>query len=175
MPELTQSRVKELFDYNPETGDLVRIKYVAPKAKIGDIAGCKVHGSYTVLKVDKRQYGIHRIIWLWLYGAFPQGEIDHINQNKAYNTKKNLRDVSRRINSRNEKLRSLNTSGTMGVHWDKRRSKWMAQIRDNDGRRFMIGRFNSLADAISARKEAEKLYGYHQNHGSSINQQWEDR
>lgn len=48
-----------------------------------------------------------------------------------------------------------NKSGVTGVNWDKTRGKWMAGIRFQ-GKKYNLGRFENIADAISARKEAEK-------------------
>lgn len=48
-----------------------------------------------------------------------------------------------------------NKSGVTGVNWDKSRGKWMAGIRFQ-GKRYNLGRFDDISDAISARKEAEK-------------------
>lgn len=54
-----------------------------------------------------------------------------------------------------KKPSKLNRSGVTGVNWDKSRGKWMAGIRFQ-GKKYNLGRFDDIADAISARKEAEK-------------------
>lgn len=50
-----------------------------------------------------------------------------------------------------------NTSGYKGVAWDKKHRKWMAYINVH-GKRFYLGRYHVLTDAIDARREAEKKY-----------------
>lgn len=52
-----------------------------------------------------------------------------------------------------------NKSGVVGVNWDKSRNKWQATIRFK-GKKYNLGRFDDIQDAIDARKEAEKqLFG----------------
>lgn len=52
-----------------------------------------------------------------------------------------------------------NKSGFVGVCWDKSRGKWKADIRFR-GRKYNLGRFDDINDAIEARKEAErKIFG----------------
>lgn len=58
--------------------------------------------------------------------------------------------------SRNTRsLYATNTSGARGVHWDNRRSKWIATIKVN-GKKIQIGEFKDKQDAIAARTEGEK-------------------
>lgn len=48
-----------------------------------------------------------------------------------------------------------NKSGVVGVNWDKSRSKWQASIRFK-GRKYNLGRFEYIQDAIDARQQAER-------------------
>ena len=48
-----------------------------------------------------------------------------------------------------------NTSGIKGVHWDKKRHKWCAQIVFK-GKHYSLGRYDKKEDAIEVRKIAEK-------------------
>lgn len=50
-----------------------------------------------------------------------------------------------------------NSSGVIGVSWDKRVKKWNARI-GVDGSRIELGKFENLDDAVKARKEAEIKY-----------------
>lgn len=59
------------------------------------------------------------------------------------------------INNLSAKIRKNNTSGIKGVCWDKRRNKWLAQIRFQ-GRNYNLGRYAKIEDAAEARKEAEE-------------------
>ena len=50
-----------------------------------------------------------------------------------------------------------NTSGHIGVSFDKTRNKWMAYIKLN-GKMKNLGRYNSYEEAVAARENAEELY-----------------
>lgn len=106
----------------------------------------------------------HRVIWAMTHGSWPEHEIDHINGIRDDNTVINMRSASRTENSRNQKMRSTNKSGHMGVCWFKRTKKWHAQIMTS-GKAKRLGYFSDLSDAIAARKTAEIKHGYHANHG----------
>lgn len=165
---LTQERVRELFDYDPETGILIWIKKSAPQAntvKIGMVAGCvnKLSGYIDIL-YNHRTYKAHRIIYLHMTGEFPENQIDHINGLKADNRWGNLRDATATENNRNKCIHRNNTSGFTGVWFRKNRNRWVAEI-SNNSKVIRLGSFNNIDDAIKARKEGEKIYGYHENHG----------
>lgn len=57
------------------------------------------------------------------------------------------------------KMNSRNTSGFKGVWFDKRSGRWAAEIYFQ-GRKYFLGRYNDIADAVRDRKLAEeKLHG----------------
>lgn len=53
------------------------------------------------------------------------------------------------------KIRTTNTSGVTGVYYDKSRGKWSAEIMFK-GKKYYLGRYEDKADAIKARKTAER-------------------
>jgi hypothetical protein len=67
--------------------------------------------------------------------------IDHCDGNGLNNRRYNLRFSTHKQNTRNGGLRSNNSSGFMGVHWDSLRRKWHAQIKV-DGKSISLGRFD---------------------------------
>ena len=79
-------------------------------------------------------------------------DTDHINQNKLDNRRKNLRTVTRSLNTRNAPIRKDNTSGHKGIDFYKRVRKWRVRIGDKS-----LGYFDDLVDAIIARKSGEKI------------------
>lgn len=158
--------------YRPETGQLFwRLRN--PAERYGRVFNSRFGGKevtynngsgYTKVRFQGKLHYAHRIAWLLYYGDWPDGEVDHINGIRDDNRIENLRLASRGLNSRNMKLRSDSSSGVMGVYWHKQCGKWCARIKV-DGRNKSLGLFSELDDAIEARKEAQKRYGYHENHG----------
>lgn len=85
---LTQSRLKELLEYDPETGDFhwrvrpVRCKQNATwnSAWAGKIAGTISTYGYVMINVQHYQpMRAHRLAFLYMTGKFPQVDVDHIN------------------------------------------------------------------------------------------------
>ena len=76
--------------------------------------------------------------------------IDHINGNPLDNRRENLRPLpSNKENIWNSKKRVTNTSGYKGVTYDKRKRKYMAQIKKDRKHRF-LGYFDDPRDAAVA-------------------------
>lgn len=122
---VTQERLKELFDYDPETGNLIW-KVARSNVKVGDVAGGAIDKrGYWHIGVDGRLYKAHRLVWLWHHGKWPDHQIDHIDRDPANNRIENLRDVSNVVNQLNRRDRS-NKTGFAGVF--KRRNKFRAQL-----------------------------------------------
>lgn len=156
----TQDRLKELFDYNPETGDFINRFNRNPKSLKGMAAGgvnSKL-GSRQI-SVDSRLYYAHRLVWLYVYGRWPEKDIDHINGIPDDNRLCNLREATHRQNLRNMKRPSHNTSGYKGVTWHRGDKRWRAQIKTGGVTKF-LGNFVSKEDAAAAYDgAAEKMFG----------------
>lgn len=167
--DIAIEEVRRLFDYNPDTGIMTRKIRTACRTQAGDVVGYLVSDQGR-LRVTVTVGGnrvncyVHRLIWAWVHGEYPDDYIDHINGISSDNRLANLRAVPHKINMRNKSIPSNNTSGTNGVHWDKFTDKWIAQLQV-DGKHKWLGRHNELDDAIKARKQAEVKYDYHENHG----------
>lgn len=102
----------------------------------GSVAGSlfKTNASYGgVYRVGLkgRNYETHRVIWELMVGKIPDGmQIDHIDGNGLNNKLSNLRVVDNTINSRNQRMRSHNTSGVNGVYLFRHKNGllyWVAQ------------------------------------------------
>lgn len=164
MAVLTQKRLKHLLSYDPEIGEFTWIRPTSNRVKKGDIAASAHNCGYHAIRIDTKAYLAHRLAWLYVHGTWPTEEIDHINQVRSDNRISNLRVAERSVNSRNQVLRKNNTSGVLGVCWDKSRNKWASRIKVNY-KTINLGRHGSLLDAVAARKSAENKYGFHENHG----------
>ena len=155
--KLTAEYLRSILNYDPETGIFTRKVGSANQVKAGDVAGSINSGGYLQIKVQSRLYRAHRLAWLYVYGTWPEGQLDHINRNRSDNRISNLREVSNKQNMQNAGKRSDNTSGHPGVSWHKQRAKWQVGIVHNQ-KRVHLGYFSILEEALSARKAAEKLY-----------------
>lgn len=162
---VTAEKAKELLDYNAATG-VISWRSSKGRSRKGDIAGTLDSKGYLQIGIDGRLYRAHRIAWLIACDAWPEDQIDHINGIRTDNRLENLRCVTCQGNRRNAAIRSNNTSGIAGVHWNKSTGAWQARIAI-DGKYRHIGFFDDIKDAALARKESEKKHGFHENHGRS--------
>ena len=166
---LTAERVRELLDYDPETGEFRWKVRTSLSVRPGYVAGCEHTDQsgkeYRVIKVGGKFYKAHRLAWLVTHGEFPPEQIDHIDGNGLNNRLDNLRAVSHAENQRNQRKYSNNTTGVVGVYWTKDRHKWRAMIAVNR-KDIHLGYFTNKDEAVAARKAAELKYGFHSNHGS---------
>jgi hypothetical protein len=152
--------LRQLFQYDSESGNL----FYKAGPRLGKPAFTAIHKwGYYIGHVSGQRFRAHRIIWKMQTGRDPLGQIDHIDGDKKNNKWSNLRDVSSRENSRNMPKLQRNQSGVTGVSKLAKSKKWRARIWGD--KEIYIGLFASKEDAIAARKQYEKLLGYHTNHG----------
>ena len=166
---LTQDQLKEVLHYCPETGVFTWL-VSGGRARKGAEAGCvycnPTSGKlYRRAMVCGRRFREHRLAFLYMTGEFPENDVDHIDGNGVNNAWTNLRAVTRAENQKNSRMPITNTSGVVGVSWVKTCRKWFAHIGVNNSNKG-LGYFHNKEDAIAARKAAEVLYGFHENHGT---------
>ena len=154
---LTQERLNSLYNYDPDTGFLVRKKYKSRREHKGK------QGNYVYVTIDGKCLPAHRLIWMMVYGHWPD-EIDHINGNRTDNRLCNLRNVTGLENKRNKCIQKNNTSGVTGVSWSTESKKLVVRIQVK-GKYLYLGSFINKEDAIATRKVAEVNHGFHKNHG----------
>ncbi len=123
--DLTQEYLKSIFYYCPGTGYLYR------DGKRAGYRFSSADNTYRSIQIKGKSYREHRVIWLYVYGEWPKGCIDHIDGNRSNNRVSNLRDVSYLENQKNRKLNANNSSGMPGVTWNKPSKSWRVSIYDN--------------------------------------------
>jgi hypothetical protein len=138
--ELTQERLKQILEYNSETGEFIWRVSTAKRIKIGDKAGC-LHKptGYVVIRIDGNLYRSHRLVFLYEYGALPKTSIDHLDGNPANNKLANLNECLHAENCKNRKMTAQNSSGFTGVYLQKSGAQklnkyWIAHWRDIAGK-----------------------------------------
>jgi hypothetical protein len=138
------SLLRERLDYAPDTGEL-RWRPRPEKNWTAKYAGKEVGWTTDLgyrafhLTFNGHTYEVlcHRAAWAITTGAWPLVEIDHRDGIRSNNRWVNLREATHPENAQNRGLSARNTSGLLGVHWDKKRQAWRACIRVN-------GRLTSL-------------------------------
>ena len=151
--------LKEFLDYNPDTGIFTWIKKPSKKIKVGQQAGKMHTKGYIQITFRGFLYLAHRLAYYMYHGVDPlENLVDHEHNPKTNNKIDNLRLANNSQNQRHRvNLPSNNTSGAIGVCWDKRAKKWKGHIMIN-GKTKHLGYFINKEDAIKARKEADIKY-----------------
>jgi hypothetical protein len=157
---IDQDYLVSRLDYDPLSG-----AFTTNGRSVGSIfTGDNRRTKYIRISIDGRQYRAHRLAWLYIYGRWPKEEIDHIDGNGLNNKLSNLRECTRQENAKNKPLQKNNSSGISGVNWHSASQKWEAQIYVKR-KKIYLGLFGCIEDAKRSRKDAEKKYGFHENHG----------
>lgn len=157
--EIAYERLRDVLDYDANTG-LFTWKKTVSNVRVGSVAGCMNNGNgYISIGIDKKIYYAHRLAWLYIYGYLPEHGIDHIDRNKKNNKINNLREANQSCNMRNTGNQKNNTSGVKGVNLSSSKNKWRSRVKINK-KEICIGIFENFNDAVKARWEAEKKYGF---------------
>lgn len=154
MDTLTQERLKELLDYDPDTGIFVWKTRPSQNVKAGDIAGCKHSFGYVIICIRGTLYLAHRLAWLYVYGKWPENKIDHIDHDPGNTRIANLRDVTHSINMQNTYQASKNNlNHLLGV--SPNRKGFKARIY-HDGKSKCLGTYQTALEAHLAYIDAKR-------------------
>ncbi len=151
---LTATRLREILDYDPDTGIFLWKIKASSKRPIGSRAGSVTSHGYRRIMINGLLYGEHRLAFLWQTGNFPQLDIDHINGDRQDNRWLNLREATPVQNCANSALPKSNKSGHKGVWWNRQRGKWQAML-NACGVRVHLGLFKDRHDACAAYRRAD--------------------
>lgn len=155
----TLERLRQLVDYNPETGVFTWKEKTGKKVRVGHEVGSVHSQGYIEAMIDRKRWFLHRLAWFYVHGEVPPQQIDHINGNRADNRIGNLRVASQQQNSGNMRIRSSNQSGLKGVYWRKDLNRWSASIHVNYKTK-NLGLFETKEDAHAAyMRAAAKTFG----------------
>ena len=156
-------RLKELLDYNPESGAFTRRKRTAQCHQVGDradfiVSSGQLKGYRRVALLGKR-YLAHRLAWFYVNGLWPAEQIDHRNGDKADNHIANLRSVTNQVNAENLRVvrRSKRSSELLGVFFHAQSGRWRARLTVNR-KGVHIGMFDTPEEAHQAYIEAKRIH-----------------
>jgi hypothetical protein len=158
---MTVDELRQAVSYDPETGVFIWTKKRCGRCRIGSKAGAQRLDGYIEIYIHGKTYKAHRLAWLYMNGEWPSHQIDHIDGDRANNRIKNLRDLTKVLNMQNQRRpQKSNTSGYLGVSWQRAKCKWEARISVGGVRHF-LGTHPTAEDAYVAYLDAKR-----QLHGS---------
>lgn len=158
---LTQTRLRELLDYDPETGVFRWRKRsgLQHKVAVGRRAGCVDCDRYgharRRITIDGHVWPASHLAWVWMTGEWPLNTVDHINQQGDDDKWENLR-----LADHSEQMVNRRNWGRYprGVH--ELRGKYMARITKG-GVTYYLGTFNTVEAASTAYEmAAHNLHGH---------------
>jgi hypothetical protein len=122
-----------------------------------------VYGMITVAP-NTEQY-VHRYAWERAHGPIPDGMMpDHTCHNKLCVNAAHMRLVNKVQNAQNVRgPRSDNTSGHLGVSWNKARGKWMAYASFEKKMKF-LGNYATAEEAAEVSREFRLKHYTHNDH-----------
>lgn len=177
---ITSEIVRELLHYDPDTGILVwkeRGEHLFKNSHdqmawytrhAGNRAGRQWVGTTGYasrrVRIFGKDYAEHRVAWLWMNDTKLPSEIDHINRDPTDNRWANLRAATHIENMRNLSLSKANTSGVVGVSWQKQRGKWQAKCQVR-GKTYNLGNFDTIPEAASALSDFRASHSFSPHHG----------
>lgn len=171
---MDQKLVKNLLRYDSDTGHFYWLE--RPLSMFSDVkmrlrncnawntkfagvrAGYVSGGGYRYIMHMGKLHKEHRLAWLYVYGNFPVGSVDHIDGNRMNNRISNLRLANNSQNSINSVV-VRGASGCRGIHWVAHAGKWRARIKIN-GRQVHIGYYSTKEAAAAAYADkVEEVFG----------------
>ena len=163
------SRRRELQDlgYGIHLVPLTRGKFALIDSAFAEVVGlhnwCAAkmgrawYAYRTVVADDGRHVSV--ALHTQIAGEIPGLRVDHIDGDGLDNRRCNLRHVTAAQNAWNSDAPKTNKSGRKGVHFYKKKRKYIASIKVN-GKAYHLGSYDDFQDAVNARAAAERaLHG----------------
>lgn len=155
---LTAAWLRENMAYEPSTGEFWWTKTGFGRT-VGKRLGSRLWTkgkSYLTMKVAGTVYYAHRIAWLYHYGEWPNGFVDHIDEDRTNNAIENLRIATPSQNAaRRPTQRSIAPSRGVFPHG----TGYVARLH-HDGKREYLGYFSTAAEAQAVYEaKAKEIHG----------------
>ncbi|NKF52724.1 hypothetical protein G3R49_19390 [Shewanella sp. WXL01] len=159
---ITQSHLKSLYQYHPDTGVFVNNKGVV-------VGG---NGKYGRIYINKKAYNTSHLAVLYMTGAlplYPVEIVDHINGNSRDDRWDNLRVGTSITNNRNTGKKCNSSVYGVGVYEARGDENKFRAVIGVGGKQRQLGTFEALLAAQFVRKMAEVDLGYTDRHGKAKN------
>lgn len=161
--------INTCFEY--KDGELYwRYREFAPKnvnsrfaGKLAGVCGSNGYKMVSVKYCGKQvKLLVHRVIYYMHNPDFDQSKlIDHIDHNSSNNTVENLRIADHSINMKNRDATRSSKSGHKNIFKiGKKLKPWVVQISVQQYKRFHVGSFATLEEALEARDFFQQEAGY---------------
>lgn len=155
---ITYEELKRILDYDPETG-IFRWKTKTNRIKIGDVAGFVYKGiGHPTICIHGKPYQIRRLAWIYVYGVWPEIDVQQKDRDPANNRIDNLRETTK-VQTAVNRVTSQK-SGRRGVFYYARGDGYyQARIKIGDNSKH-LGTFKNKDDAARAYDRAAiEAYG----------------
>ncbi len=140
---ITAEELRSQLSYDPTTG-----VFLWPNGRVAGNPSGK-YGRLQITLGGVARYA-SRLAWLYTYGEWPTGQVDHINGDRCDNRIANLRVLTNAENKQNQSAAYANnvSSGVLGVSRSSN-GRWRARIMVN-GRSMSLGTFSTREEAAEA-------------------------
>jgi hypothetical protein len=161
---LTADELRAALDYDPATGIFTwkwrtGLRGSSNARNAGKVSGEVSKYGYIRIMLNSRHYLAHRLAWLYIYGHWPNEQIDHINRITSDNRIANLREATHSQNNVRARPMRNNSSGILGVFRSPTKGKWYVSVT-RDGKTKHLGTFASIDEAKAVRdEEVRRSYG----------------
>ena len=152
--------LRQLLELAPESPTGLKWREHGPGRRKDRIAGWWKVDDWGKIRIHRKYYKTHRIVWALHTGIDPGDHIiDHINRQPHDNSLNNLRLVEHGENRYNSST-NKNSTGYRGVTKLQRCARWSAHLK-KDGVNHYLGCFDTPEKAHKAYIEAcQRFYGY---------------
>lgn len=164
--KLSAQRLREVLDFDEQSGAFTWKLRLAHRIQIGDVAGYlekkpkkDSRTRYMHIGIDGELYPAHRLAWLYVHGTWPVGQIDHLNGDGADNRIANLRDCQPQVNCENRRrARADSATGLLGAFKNSLgRPGFHSKIKLN-GKQVVLGTFGTAEAAHEAFVAAKRQH-----------------
>lgn len=159
---ISQATLKDHLWYDPVVGLFLRKKSYNEK-HAGRFVTTKDNDGYIQINIEGKKYRAHRLAWLYMYGKFPEGQLDHKNRIRWDNSIGNLRECSFSQNHANKPCMKNSKTGIKGVQMTPA-GRYRARVKVN-GKKINLGVYDDAEKAHAI--YMEKLKEVHGEFASS--------